>query len=222
MPLAVAAAVVPVEAPSASRSALPHTQQAQLLTAFLLVSALTLAPTADTSTTKGLDGPPVPSGWQVMGPGTAPAPRSVTCEGVGPEPRRSCRCVHAVACAACHSEEYFPGTAVELADCAADVTHIRWLQLAVSGGDSKRAMLMSGGLCLGVPAVAPGPVSTAGMNPVVRPSIDRSGAPAGTPPALLSEIRVTVSATNGFDFAVINEVRLYDEGGTSPFPARPQ
>jgi len=190
--------------------------------------ALTLPPrspsfctsTADTATTKGLDGPPVPSGWQVTGPGIAPAPRSVTCQAVGPDPRGSCRCVHAVACAACHSEEYFPGTAVELTDCTADVTHIRWLQLKVSGGDSTRAMLMSGGLCLGVPTAAPGPASTDGTGPVVRPISDRAG--AVSPPAVLSEIRVTVSATNGFDFAVINEVRLYDERGTSPFPVRPQ
>ena len=186
---------------------------------------------AYTATSGGLAGPPVPSGWQTSA-GIAPPPRSVTCQGAGLEPSQAhCSCVHAVACAACHSEEYFPKTSVELTDCAADVTHIRWRQLEISGDNSKgSAMLMSGGLCLGLPAPAAESVTVAGRagaEPVwsgmaVRPSNDdRRAAPPGVLKPL-SEIRVTVSATNGIDVAVINEVRLYDQLGAQPFPVQPK
>ena len=57
-----------------------------------------------------------------------------------------------MACAACHSDEYFSGTSVELNDCAADVTHIRWHQLEMDSSGKDGAMLMSQGLCLGLPA----------------------------------------------------------------------
>ena len=36
----------------------------------------------------------------------------------------------------------------------------------------------------------------------------------------LSEVRVTVTATNGIAQAHINEIRLYDEDGITPFPAK--
>ena len=92
-------------------------------------------------------------------------------------------------------------------------------------------MLMSQGLCLGLPA--PTTESSAGtqvqplsLSPawtVVRPSndydsrhLDRDSA------APLFEVRVTVSATNGIAFAVVNEVRLYDQQGERPFPTHPK
>ena len=44
---------------------------------------------------------------------------------------------------------------------------------------------------------------------------------ASTPGVSVAEVRVTVTATNGFDSAIINEVRLYGHDGTG-FPARPK
>lgn len=184
---------------------------------------------AYTSTKAGLEGPPAPSGWETVGDAIAPPPRSITCQGVGPQQPAAaharCSCVHAVACAACHSARYFPGTAVELADCAADVTHIRWQQLEISGNSKGTAMLMSEGLCLGLPPTHPADStssSATNTGDAVRPN-DGSGLSAvhkrATGPPL-SAIRVTVSATNGVGFAVINEVRIYDGAGLGPFPTR--
>jgi hypothetical protein len=183
---------------------------------------------AYTSTASGLDGPPVPSGWQTEGAGVAPPPRSITCQGAGPAPGRArCSCVHAVPCAACHSDEYFPGTSVELSDCAAGVTHIRWRWLEISGGDSGAAMLMSEGLCLGLPPAPAESVDAAGGSvwsgpAAVRPSNALHPTVDRAPSTPLSSIRVTVSATNGVAFAVVNEVRLYDQLGEQPFPVQPK
>jgi hypothetical protein len=178
---------------------------------------------AYTSTKNGLNGPPVASGWETVGNSVAPPPRSITCQGAGPQPApANCSCVHAVACAACHSAQYFPGTAVELTDCTADVTHIRWHQLEMSGNTKGAAMLMSEGLCLGLPAAHP--VDSTNTGAVARPNDGGIGdtvhRQAASQP--LSAVRVTVSATNGVAFAVINEVRIYDEAGTHPFPAQPK
>ena len=41
-------------------------------------------------------------------------------------------------------------------------------------------------------------------------------------PAALSEVRITVTATNGIAAAHVNEVRLYAEDGVAPFPAMPK
>ena len=189
---------------------------------------------AYTSTAHGLDGPPVPGGWQTGAAGVAPPPRSITCQGAGPEPDRAyCSCVHVVACVACHSEEYFAGTSVELTDCAADVTHIRWHQLEMDSSGKGGAMLMSEGLCLGLPAPSitgssagaggQSSLSASAGPTTVRPSNDRELRPLGRAPATpLSEVRVTVSATNGIAFAVVNEVRLYDQQGEHPFPVQPK
>jgi hypothetical protein len=38
----------------------------------------------------------------------------------------------------------------------------------------------------------------------------------------MSNIRVTVTTTNGHPNAHINEVRLYDADGAAPFPQQPQ
>ena len=124
---------------------------------------------------------------------------------------------------------------MELTKCAAadHVTHIRWHQLEFNrGGDSntpKAAMLMSDGLCLGLPPPktstpesAAAVAAAAGGGAVQRPANDRVSLPSRTPPPPpLSAVRVTVSATNGIPFAVINEVRLFDRLGEQPFPAKP-
>jgi hypothetical protein len=115
-----------------------------------------------------LDGPPAGgSAWSATA-GSWPVPQNVTCEGGGGGP--ACSCVHSVECAACHTtgtggQVYIPPTQVELAACNDEVTHIRWLQLAVvgGGGGSERVegtpspvMLMSDGLCLGAPSTVTG------------------------------------------------------------------
>ena len=46
---------------------------------------------AYTSTTGGLNGPPVPAGWQTSGAGVAPPPRSITCQG-GAAPAKLAHC----------------------------------------------------------------------------------------------------------------------------------
>jgi hypothetical protein len=38
----------------------------------------------------------------------------------------------------------------------------------------------------------------------------------------LSNVRVTVTATNGLSSAHINEIRLYGSDGVSPFPTQPK
>lgn len=165
-----------------------------------------------------------------------------------PGPPPDCSCVHAVPCVACHStgaggQKYYSGTAVQLSDCATagHTEHMEWQQLAVVGASSSAGMLMSGGLCL--EAV---PTKTTPSLPVSSSDGDAlaADAAAGVVPALptrrrvnrreeafavrepamalgpLSEVRVTVTATNGIAQAHINEIRLYDEDGITPFPAK--
>jgi hypothetical protein len=117
----------------------------------------------------------------------------------------------------------------------AKVTHLEWLQLAVRGASAEpknAAMLMSGGLCLSAPKAptmrAAGEEGTGrsggGAAGVANPP-PRVGASAAVAVAAagikLGEVRVTVTATNGHASAIVNEVRLYGEGGVAPFPVKP-
>ena len=192
------------------------------------------------SLTSGLPGPPSEaSGWQAVA-GQLPVPSAVKCQGGGGAAGPMCSCVHAVACSTCHptgtgAQTYFPGTSVELADCSAKVTHIQWLQLEVVGGTKKgAAMLMSDGLCLGLPTEAGSDAAVTGRTAVpavgashpqpqlTRPSnadaVDAGRRLDRSPPMPLTEVRVTVTATNGVDKAMITEVRLYDNDGLASFP----
>ena len=45
--------------------------------------------------------------------------------------------------------------------------------------------------------------------------------PNAPAPPTVSAVRVTVTATNGDPNARINEIRLYDEAGVTPFPTHP-
>ena len=85
------------------------------------------------------------------------------------------------------------------------------------------AMLMSEGLCLRLPTSAR-PVGSTGIGAVARPNHEFgvSTANARASSQALSAIRVTVLGTNGVPFAVINEIRIYDEAGQEPFPAQPK
>jgi hypothetical protein len=44
--------------------------------------------------------------------------------------------------------------------------------------------------------------------------------PAADGAMMLSDVRITVTGTNGIANAVINEVRLYEHDGAQPFPAK--
>ena len=159
-----------------------------------------------------------------------------------PGPPPNCSCVHAVPCVACHStgaggQKYYSGTAVQLSDCATagHTLHLEWQQLSVLGGSPNAGMLMSGGLCLeAVPTtsttttsdgdalaadavVVPPPPMRLRVNRRQEASAVREPAVALGP---LSEVRVTVTATNGIGQARINEIRLYGEDGVAPFPAK--
>ena len=87
---------------------------------------------------------------------------------------------------------------------------------------------MSGGLCLeAVPTASDGGVLGGGavlppLPPMRRRVNRREEAFAVREPAValgpLSEVRVTVTATNGIGQARINEIRLYGKDGLAPFP----
>ena len=190
-----------------------------------------------------LAGPPA-TGWvDYGGAKKLPAPTSVACASTGPPTptARSCSCVHAVACAACHptaaeGQTYYAGTSVEMTQCNAKVTHLQWLQLAVRGASAEpknAAMLMSGGLCLSAPKASPmhaageeeGTGRSGDAGAFVANPPPRVGAPAAAAVAAagikLGEVRVTVTSTNGHASAIVNEVRLYGAGGVAPFPVKP-
>jgi hypothetical protein len=135
---------------------------------------------------------------------------------------------------------YIPPTAVELADCTSQEEHMTWLQLSVQGGPGSAGMLMSGGLCLGlagatgdsalaaVGLAAPpsGLVAKSTPTPasrLVRPAPPAVGGPSRVSQDLdaLTDVRVTVTATNGLASAIINEVRLYAADGIHSFPTKP-
>ena len=152
-----------------------------------------------------------------------------------PGPPPNCSCVHAVPCVACHStgtggQKYFSGTAVQLSDCstAGHTLHMQWQQLSVLGGPQNAGMLMSGGLCLeAVPATSDGGILGGGAilpPPPMRRRVNRREEAFAVREAAvalgpLSEVRVTVTATNGIGQARINEIRLYGKDGLAPFPA---
>jgi hypothetical protein len=195
------------------------------------------------------DGPPAGGAgfWSAVGATHVPVPASITCDGSGGGAVPSCSCVHAVSCAACHTAEvYYPGTSVELAQCNTNVaaggtTHIQWLKLSVGGGNESgtpntSGMLMSGGLCLGMPTPGSSPGDEgnerngddedATLPTVHRGSESMSSASSAVEvtAALVSvaKVRITVLATNGVDTAIINEVRLYGADGAAPFPKQQQ
>ena len=148
--------------------------------------------------------------------------------------------MHAVASASSHhtgtgGDKYYAGTAVELAVCddttGGHTEYTEWQQLSVIGGTANTGMLMSGGLCLAAP-MGMQPSSKRMMSEVVPPPIlgprlnNRQAATRrhfGAARALgtLTEVRVTVTATNGLPNAHILEVRLYGEEGVTPFPVKP-
>eukprot|EP00035_Acanthoeca_spectabilis_P010173 m.180228 g.180228 ORF g.180228 m.180228 type:complete len:982 (+) comp14944_c2_seq1:161-3106(+) len=154
----------------------------------------------------------------------------LSCSGY-PGASTPCECAHPVACSACHgTDEYTPPTSVELWDCGSPASHMLWSGLQVDDAESSTpgVLLMTGGLCLEGPAASePAQESTLGSPSVyprrrqrVQPKTpdDLEAEAAPVPP--MSKLRVTVTATNGVADARINEIRLYDADGVSPFPAR--
>lgn len=184
-------------------------------------------------------GPPAagPQNWEVGTMGEAPVPTSITHKNITAQ----CSCVHAVSCAACHNtgtgdDTYIPPTAVELVSCAdEDVSHIKWQQLFVGGGSSNAGMLMTDGLCLDAtsPSADASSATTAvnaaastTMSATTRQRVQLKTLPAADDSTegsgMVSEVRITVTATNGIDAAHINEIRLYGKDGLAPFPSKPK
>ena len=180
-----------------------------------------------------------------------------------------CQCIHAVACAACHTtptggEAYAPPTSVELWTCARSNTHIEWSSLSAGGAGGGGLLMSDGGLCLEAPrpnttTIIGGGGSSRESNAVLSTTAtaNQASASQGTPemenqsprpparqrvvrrrvagkergdggegrrenevlpPPTVTEIRVTVTATNGIPNAHVNEIRLYDAAGVAPFP----
>ena len=143
-----------------------------------------------------------------------------TCSGY-PGQHQACECAHPVSCAACHgTEEYTPPTSVELWLCTPG-SHMKWSALQVLDGqdDGRNMLLMTGGLCLQAPADQRAVFDSPAPRQRVQPKDERDEEEAA--PVVVSDVRVTVTATNGIADARINEVRLYDANGLAPFPKQP-
>ena len=174
---------------------------------------------------------PAPTAWKwteaVGGSFLQTAAPHKSCSGFPGKAGEACECAHAVKCTACHGDDvYKPPTAVELYACRAG-SHMKWSSLIVNdgAGGAPSGVLMTGGLCLQAPASqAPvfeaAPASTPEQR--VRPKTARELEAEAAPAPAVTAVRVTVTKTNGYDDARINEIRLYDAEGVSPFPEKPQ
>eukprot|EP00041_Stephanoeca_diplocostata_P027697 m.768460 g.768460 ORF g.768460 m.768460 type:complete len:598 (-) comp23227_c0_seq83:160-1953(-) len=140
----------------------------------------------------------------------------------------TCQCAHITACAACHSTTFYPGSSIEMWPCNANSLDVHWSFLVDSGVDrpGHSGLLMAGGLCLSTagsgPTLRQSAATPRPVVPMAPPTLSATAPRVAAPPvAPVTSIRVTVSATNGVPDAHINEIRLYDVDGKSPFPTQP-